>query len=546
MNRTHTTALTSVRSWRALLVSIHVIASVCWLGLALALVALLTLSASSPPGETKIAAAAMASELDLSVLGFSAMIAALTGFGLATVTAWGYLHHWWVSVKFVLTITQLAVGTIVLAQALPTVVVAARAGTDGAAQPVAIGLAFVAGGLALQVWLSVAKPKGRTPRGRATDVRLSTAPVTVFAVMVVSPLIDIALHVVASFSLPVLSPVAVVVALVVRRRHGRHATRPEIGDAAGGDVIAGTVIRREVVAPGVVTLRIAPVDHSPTSVWEPGAHLDLHLASGTVRQYSLSGDPADRHGYDIAVLREPDGRGGSIEVHELEVGSPVGIGGPRNNFPLVDAPSYLVIAGGIGITPLIPMIEHLNVAGRPWELLYRGRSRPTMPFADELATRYPDRVQILPSDSTPRPDLTTLLAALPPGCAVYCCGPQTLMDAVAEAMTTACPHGSLHLERFAATAKDDSTNRPFQVVLPRAGVTVEVPADRSMLECMRVALPDVPASCETGLCGSCEMRVLAGRPEHRDDILEGASRERTDLVYPCVSRSRDNLLVLDA
>lgn len=120
------------------------------------------------------------------------------------------------------------------------------------------------------------------------------------------------------------------------------------------------------------------------------------------------------------------------------------------------------------------------------------------------------------------------------------------MDAVAAAMTAACPHGSLHLERFAATAKDDSTNRAFQVVLPRAGVTVEVPADRTMLECMRVALPDVPASCETGLCGSCEMRVLAGRPEHRDDILEGASRERTDLVYPCVSRSRDNLLVLDA
>lgn len=539
-------AITSVRSWRALLVSIHVISAVCWLGQALALVALLTLSTSSPPGETKIAAAAMADELDLSVLGFSAMIAALTGFGLATVTAWGFFHHWWVSAKFVLTTAQLAAGTLVLGQALPEVVVAARAGSDGAALPVAIGLGFVAGGLALQVWLSVAKPGGRTPRGRKAHDRLPTAPVAVFAMMVVLPLIDIALHVVDSLALPVLSPVGLVVALVVRRRQVRRATSVGIGDPVGADVIAATVIHRKVVAPDVVALRIAPVDHSPTPVWEPGAHLDLHLASGTVRQYSLSGDPTDRRGYDVAVLREPEGRGGSVEIHDLEEGSLVGIGGPRNNFPLVDAPSYLLVAGGIGITPLIPMIEHLNAAGAPWQLLYRGRSRSAMPFADELTTRYPDRVRILPSDSTPRPDLTTVLAALPPGCAVYCCGPPALMDAVAEAMTTACPHGSLHLERFAATAKDDSDNRPFQVVLPRAGATVDVPADRSMLECLRVVLPDVPASCETGLCGSCEMRVLGGRPEHRDDILEGASRERTDLVYPCVSRSWDNLLVLDA
>jgi hypothetical protein len=120
------------------------------------------------------------------------------------------------------------------------------------------------------------------------------------------------------------------------------------------------------------------------------------------------------------------------------------------------------------------------------------------------------------------------------------------MDAVADEMATAWPQGSLHLERFAATVKDNSANRPFQVVLPHAGAVVDVPADQSMLECMRDVLPDVPASCETGLGGSCEMRVLVGRPEHRDDILDGADRERTDIVYPCVSRSRDNLLVLDA
>ena len=214
-------AFTSVRSWRALLVSIHVVSSVCWLGEALALVALLTLSASSPPGESKVAAAAMADVLDLEVLGFSAMIAALTGFGLSTITSWGYFQHWWVSAKFVLTVAQLALGTLVLGQALPGVVVAARAGTDGAALPVAVGLGLVTAGLALQVWLSVAKPGGRTPRGRKANGRRPTAPVAVFAMMVVLPLVDVALHVVASVSLPILTPVGLVVALVLRQRQAR-------------------------------------------------------------------------------------------------------------------------------------------------------------------------------------------------------------------------------------------------------------------------------------------------------------------------------------
>ena len=220
-------ATPSVRTWRAVLVSIHVIASVCWLGLALALVALLGLSVSSPPGETKVAAAAMANELDLTVLGFSAMIAALTGLGLSTVTAWGHFHHWWVSTKVVLTTAQIAVGTLVLAQALPEVVLSARAGADGVAVPAAVGLGFVAGGLALQVWLSVAKPGGRTPLGRKTQRRLGAAPVAVVVMMTVLPLVDVALHVAVSLPVPVLSPVGLVVALAVRRRR-RVRARPSL------------------------------------------------------------------------------------------------------------------------------------------------------------------------------------------------------------------------------------------------------------------------------------------------------------------------------
>lgn len=208
----------TARSWRALLVTIHVVASVCWLGLAIALVALLGLSVSSAPGETKVAAAAMANELDLTVLGFSAMIAALTGFALSTTTAWGWFQHRWVATKVVLTLGQLTLGTVVLGQALPGVVDDARAGSDGAAVPVALGLGLVASGLATQVWLSVAKPGGRTARGRGASGRSPTAPAAIFALLVVLPAADTALHAFGALELPVLTAGGVIVALVARRR----------------------------------------------------------------------------------------------------------------------------------------------------------------------------------------------------------------------------------------------------------------------------------------------------------------------------------------
>lgn len=545
--------MTPLRIWRGLLLWLHITSSVTWMSQALAMLVLLTLSATSPPGETKVAAAEMAEVLDAGVLALAALVAAFTGFGLAAVTTWGYFQHWWVSTKFVLTLVQLTVGTLVIGLAMPEVIAAAEAGTDGDVVPVAVLLGVSTAQMAFQVWLSVTKPWGRTARGRREQGRLTTAPVPVVATMVVAPLLDLGVSLLAGVPLPPFSLVGLTVALVVRRRRGRRTvgagTAARTGAVPGvvpGTVVPGTVVRRTVVAPGVVSLHLARADGSPVPVWEPGAHVDLVLPSGTVRQYSLHGAPADRSGYDVAVLREPEGRGGSIEVHALEEGSAVGIGGPRNTFPLVDAPSYLFLAGGIGITALVPMIERAEAVGTPWQLVHRGRSRPAMAFADELAARYGDRVRLLPADTTPRPDLPALLGALPAGCAVYCCGPEALMDAVADAMATACPQGSLHLERFTATARDESGNRPFQVLLPQARTTVEVPADRSMLESLRDVLPDTPASCETGLCGSCELRVLGGRPEHRDDILAGADRERTDVIYPCVSRSRDPLLVLDA
>lgn len=169
-----------------------------------------------------------------------------------------------------------------------------------------------------------------------------------------------------------------------------------------------------------------------------------------------------------------------------------------------------------------------------------------MPFADELAGQYADQVEISAADTNPRPDLATALNGLPDGSAVYCCGPTSMMDSLDDLITNNHPTLTLHIERFAATARDDSQNHAFQVFLSQTGDVVDIPADRSVLDSLRPVLPDLPGSCETGICGSCQMRVLAGRPEHRDDILTGDDQDTTELMYPCVSRSKDPLLILDA
>lgn len=553
--------VSSSRVWRGLLVWLHAVASTVWLGQAVAMLVLLWLSAVSPPGEFKVATADIADLLDLKILGVAAITAAFTGFGLAALTSWGYFRNWWVSTKFVLTIAQVLTGSLVVAASFPDVTAAARAGAQGPVVFCAVLVGLVACGTAFQVWLSVTKPWGRTPRGRRAQAggaraQLPTAPVPLVASMFAAAVLDLVPSTLVAIPLPIFSSVVLTVALVLRRRAQRHldpgtrvgdvATNTRAGASDGGPAAAGVVARRVLLTPDVVQLRLAPADGSAVAAWEPGAHIDLRLASGKVRQYSLHGDPADRDGYQVSVLRDPNGRRGSAEVFALQEGETVGLGGPRNHFPLVTATSYLFLAGGIGITALKPMLERVSTTNTPWRLVYRGRSRAEMPFADELAEQYPDQVQIMPSDTTPRPDLTALVGGLAPGSAVYCCGPHSLMDAISKAMSTDGRQAELHLERFTGTAKDDSANQPFQVVLPHLGIIVPVPSDQSMLDSLREVLPDTPASCETGICGSCEMRVLAGRPEHRDDILAGADRERTDIVYPCVSRSRDSLLVLDA
>ncbi|MBY8844306.1 PDR/VanB family oxidoreductase [Streptomyces sp. SP2-10] len=296
------------------------------------------------------------------------------------------------------------------------------------------------------------------------------------------------------------------------------------------------VTAHEMIADGVVQLRL---EGPGLPRWEPGAHLDLVLPSGLVRQYSLCGDTEDTSAYTIATRLAADGRGGSREVHEqLAEGMELEVRGPRNRFPLADAPAYVFVAGGIGITPILPMLRALP-DGAEWRLLYGGRTRASMPFLEEVRKLAGDRLAVVAEDEDGRPDLAALFADTAEGTAVYCCGPEGLMAAVQEAL----PEGAtLHLERFAPRAGTDGDTE-FALELRRTGRTLTVPAGSTVLAAVRRELPDTAYSCEQGFCGTCRQRVLEGEIEHRDELLTDA--ERRDSMLICVSRARGDRLVLD-
>ncbi|WP_409236395.1 PDR/VanB family oxidoreductase [Streptomyces sp. PA5.6] len=290
-------------------------------------------------------------------------------------------------------------------------------------------------------------------------------------------------------------------------------------------------VTEDVVA---LTLRATTGDLAP---WDPGAHIDLSLPNWLDRQYSLCGDPAERDAYRVAVRYDPLSRGGSEYVHRfLRRGRALGVSLPRNHFPLVSAPGYLFLAGGIGITPLLPMLRAAAAAGIPATLMYVGPARDSMPFADELQRTYGDLVRIVETGRHGRPDLHALAATLPPDTLVYCCGPATML-AAAEA---AFPAERLHAERFQPVARTFGPDTAFEAVCARSGGTVAVPADESLLDALAHAGRPLPAGCREGICGSCEVTVLEGTPEHRDDI--GAPEGR---MFACVSRAVSPRLVLD-
>ncbi len=307
-----------------------------------------------------------------------------------------------------------------------------------------------------------------------------------------------------------------------------------------------TVAERREEAEDVISLTLRHAGGGELPAWQPGAHLDLLLADGLERQYSLCGDPADRDTWRIAVLREREGRGGSAYVHDrLTAGSALRVRGPRNNFPLRSASRYLFVAGGIGITPILPMLHAAHAAGAQWSLLYGGRRRASMAFAEQLATRYEDRVLLRPQDETGLLDLPGFLGAPHPDTAVYCCGPGPLLDAVTDyCAASGWPEPAM--ERFQPKELEaGAENRSFEVVLSRSGLTLTVPQDASVLETVRAAGVEVLYSCTEGTCGTCETDVLEGDPDHRDSLLTAEERAAGETMMICVSRCRGDRLVLD-
>lgn len=315
-----------------------------------------------------------------------------------------------------------------------------------------------------------------------------------------------------------------------------------------GTAVAATVrvAAKRVEADGVVSLELVAPDGARLPDWTPGAHVDLVLPNGTTRQYSLCGDRWDAHRYRVGVLREPAGRGGSAYVHDhLAVGDAVGLGGPRNNFPLVPAERYLFVGGGIGITPLLPMIRQATLLGADWELLYGGRTRASMAFLHELAGIDRDRVRVVPQDEHGLLDLAGFLGAPEPGTRVYACGPAPMLAALADA-TAAWPAHTVRTERFVAQELGTpARDTAFEVELARSDRTVTVPPGRSVLAAIADAGVEVLSSCRQGTCGTCETGVLAGEPDHRDSILDDDERAAGDCLFPCVSRARSDRLVLD-
>lgn len=309
-----------------------------------------------------------------------------------------------------------------------------------------------------------------------------------------------------------------------------------------------TVTRIDRSADGVVVLTLAHPDGTSLPAWTPGAHIDVVLGEDLTRQYSLSGSPADGDAFEVGVLRADPSRGGSAYIHEsVTEGSTLRVRGPRNHFPLVSSPRYLFIAGGIGITPLLPMIVEAEASGADWSLVYGGRTRAGMAYRERLAG-YGDRVQLLPRDEVDRSlsqRLDELLGQPQADTLVYCCGPEPLLTAV-EALCASWPQGSLHLERFQAKQADASIEeRGFEVVLARTGITIQVPPDRSIFRVCEDNGVSVLGSCHEGICGTCEVEVLDGEVDHRDSILSADEMASNEMMMICVSRARSDSLTID-
>ncbi len=314
------------------------------------------------------------------------------------------------------------------------------------------------------------------------------------------------------------------------------------------------VAERQVVAhdENVVALTFAADDGKPLPRWHPGSHIDVHLPSGLVRQYSPCGDPMSDDRYRIAVRRIPDGGGGSIEMHGLTTGDTITTHGPRNAFPLT-VPGYgspmrriRFIAGGIGITPILPMLAMAQRLGVDWSMVYAGRSRDSLPFVDEVrrfaagraGNSAPVHIEVRTDDADGLPTATELLGDCQEGTAVYACGPAQMLTAIRRQLAGR-DNVELHFERFAAPPVVGG--KEFTVAIAAAADTVQVGADETLLTALKRAGVHPPYSCQQGFCGTCRTRVLGvrdGTVEHRDTLLTDPERD-SGMMLICVSRAAE-------
>lgn len=305
-------------------------------------------------------------------------------------------------------------------------------------------------------------------------------------------------------------------------------------------------------AEDITGLDLVAPNGGPLPAFTAGAHVLLDLPGGLTRQYSLCNDPAERHRYRLAVLRVRDGRGGSAYVAEsLRAGDEIEIQGPRNNFPLSPGrPETLLIAGGIGVTPLLGMMFELARSGQPYRLVYCARSPAHAAFRQELsAPPFAPYVDFVFDGGDPARglDLGKLFAGLAPGTAVYCCGPHSLMNAVRGAGAHL-PAGSLHFESFSApvekTTQEENASS-FEIELARSGRVLIVPEGKSILNVLRADGFQADSLCEEGYCGTCVVPLLSGEADHRDTVLSDAEREQNRAIAICCSRARSRRLTLD-
>lgn len=325
---------------------------------------------------------------------------------------------------------------------------------------------------------------------------------------------------------------------------------PEMNDGITKTTLMLRVEQIAYEGEGILRYVLVDPDGAELPPYEAGAHIDVHLGDGRVRQYSLCGDPADTARYEVAVLKDTEGRGGSKRMHEkVRAGDFLPISAPRNHFPLADdAEHHVLLAGGIGVTPMIAMLHELERRGASYELHYCTRGQEVTAFRKTLAARQESgTVHIYYDGGDPSQglDIACLLSAPAPGTHVYYCGPSGFMEAV-KAATAEWPKEAVHFEYFSAPVEsraDEAPNEAFQIKLSGTGEVFDVPADQSIVSVLRDNGYPVDTSCEDGYCGTCLTRVVEGDPEHRDVVLDDADRKQFMLI--CCSRSRSPMLVLD-